>query len=99
MSAAETRCVPTIHEPSAWMRGAAAKRVRQIEDLHLDTRALIIAPLGRVGTPGSREDRECDRCGVCVREGDLLHLFGYYAAPKVIICCGLCGRCARKEGA
>jgi hypothetical protein len=97
----ETRYKTTIHEPSAWLRGAAARRVRQIKNLPVDTSAyaMVIAPLGRTGDPGSREDRECDRCRSYVPEGDVLHLFTYRATPGVHLAGGLCGSCARKEGA
>jgi hypothetical protein len=91
-----------IHEPSAWMRGAAAKRARQIgEQLKgIDTSAYgaIVSLLGRTGPPGSREDRECDRCRRFVPKGDLLHLFTYQPTPQIHLAGGLCGSCARKEG-
>ena len=90
----------TIHEASAWLRGIAAKRVRQINALHLDTSVYgaVIAPLGRTGDPGSREDRECDRCRSYVPEGDLLHMFVYMPTPRIHLAGGLCAGCARKEG-
>jgi hypothetical protein len=92
-----------IHEPSAWMRGAAAKRVRQISAQlkGIDTSAYgaIVSPLGWTGAPGSRADRSCDRCFRYVREGDLLHLFTYQPTPQIHLIGGLCGRCAAKEGA
>jgi len=88
-----------LHEPSAWMRGAAAKRVRQINAAVTDAPAfaLIVAPLGRSGPPGSREDRECDRCGRYVPEGDLLHLIAYQPTALILLCAGLCTSCAQKE--
>jgi hypothetical protein len=89
------------HEPSAWLRGAAAQRVRQIEAAVPDPSAYgaVVAPLGRTGPPGSREDRECDRCRSYVPEGDLLHLFTYQPTPRIHLAGGLCGRCAAKERA
>jgi hypothetical protein len=97
----ETRCETTIHEPSAWLRGTAAKRVRQINAAVLDASAFgaIVSPLGRTGPPGSRADRECDRCRRFVPAGRTLHLFSYHVPPRIFLCGGLCGRCAAKEGA
>jgi len=90
-----------LHEPSAWMRGAAAKRVRQIEEQlkDIDTSAFgaIVAPIGRTGAPGSRTDRECDRCRTYVPQGELLHLFTYQPTPRIHLAGGLCSSCARKE--
>jgi hypothetical protein len=88
-----------IHEPSAWLRGVAATRVRQIKALHLDASAFgaIVAPLGRTGALGSREDRSCDRCRIYVPEGDLLYLFVHRPTPRIFLSCGLCSVCAQKE--
>jgi hypothetical protein len=96
-----TRCETTPHEPSAWLRGAAARRVRQIAAAVLDVEAygVVVAPLGSSGPPGSREDRSCDRCGRYVPERDLLHLLTYQPTPRIHLAGGLCGRCAAKEGA
>ena len=92
--------VPTdvAHEPSAWLRGVAAERVRLINVLDVEAYGVVIAPLGRTGTPGSREDRECDRCRAYVPEGDLLHMFTYQPTPRIILAGGLCSVCASKEG-
>jgi len=94
--------VPTdfVHEPSAWLRGAAARRVRQINAAGLDVEAfgVVVAPLGRTGPPGSRADRECDRCCSYVPEGDLLHLVTYRPTARILLAGGLCSSCARKEG-
>jgi hypothetical protein len=97
---AETRCQTTVHEPSAWLRGVAARRVRQIEATvpDLETFGAVIAPIGRTGAPGSRADRECDRCRRYVPERDELHLFTLVVG-RIHLAGGLCGRCARKEGA
>jgi len=87
------------HEPSAWLRGAVAKRVRQINAAVADVKAFgaIVAPLGRTGPPGSRADRECDRCGRYVPCGDLLYLFAFAATPRIHLAGGLCGRCEATE--
>jgi len=99
----QTRHKTTIHESSAWLRGAAATRVRQInaqlKDLDTSTYGAIVAPFALSGPPGSREDRRCDRCRVDVPEGDLLHMFVYWATPRIHLAGGLCAACARKEGA
>ena len=93
--------VPTdvAHEPSAWLRGVAAKLVRQINALNVEDFGVVVAPLGRTGPPGSREDRECDRCRRFVPEGDTLHLITYRATPRIFLAGGLCSVCASKEGA
>lgn len=97
------RCETTIHEPSAWLRGAAAMRVRQItaqlKDIDTSAYGAIVAPFGRTGPSGSRADRSCDRCNTYVPPGRTLHLFVYKPTPRIHLCCGLCGRCAAKEGA
>lgn len=97
---AETVTNVTIHEPSAWLRGAAARRVRQIEALPVDTSAYgaIVSPLGRTGEPGSRDDRTCDRCGRYVPASKTLHMFVFRPTPQIHLAGGLCGSCARKEG-
>jgi len=91
----------TAHEASAWLRSAAARRVRQINAAVLDASAFgaIVSPIGRTGIPGSRADRECDRCGTYVPACRTLHLFSYHVPPRIFLCGGLCGRCAAKEGA
>lgn len=86
-----------IQEASAWLRGAAARRVNQIHDLSAFGAITIVAPLGRIGPPGSRADRSCDRCDRYVPPRDMLHLLAYQAAPRIVLCAGLCGRCAAKE--
>ena len=89
-------------EPSAWLRGAAAKRVRQIgaqlKDIDTSAFGAIVAPLGTSGPPGSREDRTCDRCRCYVPQGDALHMFVYAPTPRIHLAGGLCGSCAAKEG-
>jgi hypothetical protein len=94
---AETRCQTTVHEPSAWLRGVAAERVRLINTLDVEAYGVIIAPLGRTGDPGSRADRECDRCRRFVPQGDPLHLFTYHPTPRIILAGGLCSSCKAKE--
>jgi len=90
-----------IHEPSAWLRGAAARRVRQIgvqlKDIDTSAYGAIVAPFGRTGAPGSRADRSCDRCDSYVPEGDLLHMFVYQPTARIHLAGGLCTSCARKE--
>jgi len=91
-----------LHEPSAFLRGAAATRVRQInaqlKDIDTSSYGAIVAPLGRTGALGSRADRSCDRCDTYVPPGRTLHLFVYQPTPRIHLCAGLCGRCAEKEG-
>jgi len=98
-----TAAAVAIHECSAWLRGAAAKRVRQIgaqlKDIDTSDFGAIIAPLGSTGSPGSCEDRTCDRCRSYVPQGDALHMFVFWATPRIHLAGGLCASCARKEGA
>ncbi len=88
-----------VNEPSAWLRGVAAERVREITALRLYASAeVVVAPIGRTGDQGSREDRSCDRCRSYVRVGTLIHLFTYQPNARTYLVGGLCGRCAHKEG-
>lgn len=50
-------------------------------------------------TPGSREDRTCDRCRAYTPMGRPFHLFAHRAPDGLIALGGLCGECARLEGA
>lgn len=93
----ETRCETTVHEPTFWLRSAAAERVRLIDLLDVEAFGVVIAPLGSSGPPGSVEDRSCDRCGLYVPEGDRLHLLSYHVTARIILCCGLCATCSAKE--
>jgi len=92
-----------IHEPSSWMRVAAAKRVAQInaqlKDIDTSAYGVIVAAIGRTGAPGSRADRSCDRCNTYVPEGDLLYMFVHRPTARIHLTGGLCSVCARKEGA
>lgn len=95
-----TTSPPPIHEPSAWLRGAVARRLAVIDQLtdlpeHDD---ILIGPLGRAGTPGSREDRTCDRCRQYTPPGGKFHPLPVHPRPDVLLVGGLCARCARKEG-
>lgn len=98
----ETRYRPTIREPSAWLRGAAARRVAQIgaqlKDIDASAYGMVVAPLGSSGPPGSLADRQCDRDGAWVPPSETLHVFAYRATPRIMLCGGLCASCARKEG-
>jgi len=95
-----TKTSTVTHEPSAWLRAAVARRVRQVRGHGLDpSRAdpLIVAPLGRTGAPGSREDRECDRCRSYTPQGDLFYPFGFQPLPGLLLVGGLCAACHRRE--
>jgi hypothetical protein len=90
-----------IGEPTAWLRGTAARRRRSIEARHPDVvaaTAVVVAPL--VVRPAHIDaktwDRSCDRCHVFIPIGDLLFSFSYFAGP-IYFSGGLCGICARKE--
>lgn len=87
-------------EPSAWLRAAVARRVRQVRSAGLDpnqTDPMIVAPLGRAAAPGSREDRACDRCRRYTPEGRLFYPFGFQPLPGLLLVGGLCAACHRKE--
>jgi hypothetical protein len=90
-----------IHECSAWLRGEAARRVRQIEaqlkDIDTSTYGVIVAALGRTGPPGSRADRSCDRCGTYVPPGRTLYLFVHQPTARIHLAGGLCPKCEAKE--
>lgn len=88
------------HEPSAWLREAVARRIHALESLGFDPHGpgpLFVVPLGEPTVPGTREDRECDRCGVYVPDGEM-HLFAGPAARRLVLGGGLCSGCARREG-
>jgi len=90
-----------IHEPSAWLRGVAARRVReigaQLKDIDMSAYGAIVAPLGRTGAPGSRADRSCDRCGTYVPPGRTLHLFVHQPTLRINLIGGFCPACETKE--
>lgn len=86
-------------EPSAWLRGAVARRIRAVQGQGLDPHEpdgqLIIAPLGRVG---GNDDHKCDRCHVDCRQGGRLWTGMVCAAPSLSLVIGLCRTCAGREG-
>ncbi len=65
--------------------------------LDLDPRTTVVAPLGRPATPGSDDDRTCDRCGCFTPVGDLFHPVAVRPTPWLILAGGLCAGCADKE--
>lgn len=93
---------PVIHQPSAWLRSTAARRLR---DVHRALGAtvpppgygMVVSPL--VDRPGHIDcqtwDRCCDRCHAFVP--DDLHLGMYQPLPAVMLSLGLCGTCAGRE--
>jgi hypothetical protein len=87
------------HEPSAWLRGQVARRIAYVTRMGLDPNGdtLIICPLGRGAAPGSREDRECDRCRSYTPVGPPFHVFLLPAARSLRLVGGLCARCWAKE--
>lgn len=91
-----------VHEPSAWIRNRMAERVAAVTAAGVDPHhgpTRIVAPLGSTGAPGSRADRECDRCGEHVPEGRLLHLVVVPVTPYLHLAGGLCTPCVAREGA
>ncbi len=67
--------------------------------LDLDGHTSVIAPLGRPATPGSDDDRSCDRCGSFTPVGGLFYPVAVRATPWLALVGGLCGVCAEKEAA
>lgn len=86
-------------EGTAWLRGTAARRRRQVEalSLDLDGATTVVAPLGRSAFPGSREDRTCDRCDHFTPLGEMFYPVAYRPAPWLALVGGLCATCAGKE--
>lgn len=87
------------HEPSAWLRDTAARRLAQIDALNLDAQgAVIVAPLmGSVTALGEPADRTCDRCSTYVPQGQ-----DYFPGPVVprvgvVLIMGLCQTCRDLE--
>ena len=99
----------TDREPSAWLREAAAARLRaigsdkQIRDI-APLFETIICPISNPSAPGSREDYSCDRCGrYCGEPDDGFRLFSVHCEaqrsdlPDVLLAGGLCDACAARE--
>ncbi|MFH5822272.1 hypothetical protein [Georgenia sp. AZ-5] len=87
-------------EPSAWLRGRMAQLVNAAQAAGLDPhhgRAVIVQPLGTTGKPGTRADRECDRCATYVPQGQPLYPLVIQPAARMVLCGGLCDACHRKE--
>lgn len=96
-------------EPSAWLRGALARRQAAVDALaDLDPASLtVVTPVGPTAAPGSREDRTCDRCRVYVaptRPGAPVRFFsgGVWTSRadglRALVTFGLCRRCLDAEG-
>lgn len=91
-----------VIEPSAWLRVAAARRVRDInaalasQGIPADNNAVVVTPLGKPSAPGSRGDRSCDRCDRYVPEDTTFWLF-QYALRGVLLFGGLCQACRDLE--
>ena len=93
--------LPPIHEPSGWLRGVSARRVRDARRAGLNPDShgpIIVLPIGSSCARGSREDRTCDRCRAYVPEGAILWLFGWQAAQALILTGALCTTCHTREG-
>ena len=86
-------------EQSAWLRGTVARRLRQIEAMRLDLdgHTSMVAPLGRPATPGSDDDRSCDRCGAFTPIGEPFYPVAVRPTPWLALVAGLCGGCADTE--
>lgn len=87
------------HEGTAWLRGAVARRLAQLDRLDLGpTRGrVIVCPLDRGAEPGSREDRTCDRCRSYVPDGRPFVTGLVQPRTGVLLAYGLCGTCADLE--
>lgn len=98
-----TTPLPPVTEASAWLRGTAGAQLRRIARLGLDPHGVagpaIVAPLvGRITTPGTEDDRRCDRCGRHVDASGRYFVGIYVPAPGVRLVVGLCAEHARAEG-
>lgn len=98
------------HEPSAWLRNAAATRLRALaNDEHSMATApsadFIVCSLSGLPTnTGSAEDYTCDRCRrYCGASADEFHVFALpvksarRGQPSVVLAGGLCADCAARE--
>lgn len=98
---ATKRTAGELHEPSAWLRARVAERAARARALGCDpddpTGPLVVMPLGRPGVPGEPSDRECDRCGRYVPEGQTFALSQLHALPGLLLVGGLCASCAAAE--
>lgn len=89
-----------IHEPSAWLRDRMAERAHRARSLGFDLRRpspVVIMPLGSSGAPGTRADRECDRCETFVPEGQALYGSRLHALPGLLLVGAFCTACAALE--
>ena len=90
---------PTIRrEPSAWLRGALASELRTNTLLV----SMLAAPAPQLSAIVTRlrptyGDRQCDRCGVEVPEGEDFWSFAAIQG-RVLFEVGLCAEHARAEG-
>jgi hypothetical protein len=76
-----------------------ARRVAYVKAAGLDPAGdtLIICPLGRGAVPGSREDRECDRCRSYTPVGPKFYSFLLPVARSLHLVGGMCATCWAKE--
>ena len=94
-AASDWRVYPR-HEPSSWLRTVATQVLRRVDREGMAGLAdEIVAPVGRTGPTGSREDYTCDRCRRYDRDG--LIPFTWRARPNVTLIGGLCTACAALE--
>lgn len=94
----------TIHEPTAWLRGTAARRLRMpdlacVDEVTADGRHVV----AYLVPPNSSADRaewetRCDRCHHICTSGEKFHGGAYKPRPGVLLLLGLCGVCADREG-
>ena len=84
------------HEPTAWMRQAAADVHAQLvaRGLRHPPRMTIVTMLHPC-RPGSIEDRTCDRCRRFDATG--MHVFMYAPVDGVAVGIGLCDDCYELE--
>jgi len=88
-----------VREPTAWLRGRGAERVRAALARGLDPHDgpdTIITPLGR-HPRNDRDDRTCDRCDTYVPPGTLFWPVVLHPARQLLVIGGLCGTCKDLE--
>lgn len=92
-----------LHEPSAWLRATAERRIRLVRRLGFDPDAadpVVLTSLTEPpNDPGERQrwEMSCDRCATQVSSDHVLHLAVYRPHRGVALTLGLCRRCLELE--
>jgi hypothetical protein len=103
----QVRTVPTVSEPTAWLRSTSRRRVIQLSRQHVPAAAfgnsppIVVAYLADNHVePGCREDRTCDRCRRYCPPGSAYAVSAHltdYRGRRYCLVVGLCVPCGQLE--